>query len=262
MHATFTELVWDYYRKNGRQMPWRDEPTFYHVLVSELMLQQTQLERVRVKYDEFMKRFPDVEALAGAPLSDVLKVWQGLGYNRRAKYLHESAKYIQLHGVPDTFNQMVKLPGVGKNTAGALMNYVYDSPTPFIETNIRSVYFHHFFADSRDVSDKDLLELVQQTVDTENPREWFWALMDYGTFLKRQGLGRLDVSSHYKKQAPLAGSVREIRGRIVKLLSVSALSRVALREQCQAEDRFDGAYDGLLRDGLISESDGMVRLTE
>jgi len=258
----FTELVWDHYRKHGRQMPWRDEPTFYHVLVSELMLQQTQVDRVRIKYDEFMKLFPDVETLASAQLSDVLKAWQGLGYNRRAKYLHEAAKYVRVHGVPKTFNQLVELPGVGKNTAGALMNYVFNSPTPFIETNIRTVFFHHFFADSREVSDKDLFELVRHTMDHENPREWFWALMDYGTFLKKQGLGRLDVSSHYKKQAPLAGSVREIRGRIIKLLSSTELSVQVLREQCLAEDRFDAAYDGLVRDGLISESNGSVRLTD
>lgn len=262
MHATFIETVWDHYREHGRQMPWRDEPTFYHVLLSELMLQQTQVDRVRVKYEEFLSRFPDIETLAGAPLSDVLKVWQGLGYNRRAKYLHESAKSVHTQGLPDAFNQLVKLPGVGKNTAGALMNYVYNSPTPFVETNIRTVFFHHFYADSRDISDKDLSELVRQTMDHENPREWFWALMDYGSFLKKQGLGRLDVSSHYKKQAPLVGSVREIRGRIIKVLSSAELSTQALREQCQAGGRFEAAYDGLKRDGLISESDGVVRLTD
>lgn len=262
MHKEFIDAVWDYYRKNGRQMPWREEPTFYHVLVSELMLQQTQVERVRVKYDEFMKLFPYIESLANAPLSDVLKAWQGLGYNRRAKFLHEAAKNVHTNGVPVTFNHMVKLPGVGKNTAGALMNYAYNSPTPFVETNIRTVFFHHFFADSKDISDADIVELVAETMDRENPREWFWALMDYGTFLKKQGLGRLDVSRHYKKQSPLAGSVREVRGSIIRQLASGAQGYDELRTHNPSDNRFVLAYEGLIRDGLIAEAGGAVRLTD
>ena len=261
MNQQLSETVWQYYREHSRAMPWRDDPTFYHVLVSEIMLQQTQVERVRVKYDEFMARFPSVEKLADAKLSEVLKLWQGLGYNRRAKFLHDAAKRIAAEGQPRTFNQMVDLPGIGKNTAGALMNYVYNSPTAFVETNIRTVYFHHFFPDALEVHDRELLELVESTMDRENPREWFWALMDYGTFLKKQGYGRLSTSKHYKKQSKLEGSLRQMRGIIVKRLAEGPRTMTAFAREVN-DERFTPALDGLIRDGLVARSKSELRLTD
>ncbi len=242
-------------------MPWREEPTFYHVLVSELMLQQTQVDRVRLKFAEFMQAFPTIESLAHAPLSNVLVVWQGLGYNRRAKYLHEAARYVVMNGIPNTREELIKLPGVGTNTAGAIMNYVYEVPTVFIETNIRSVYFHHFFADSQDISDKELYEYVEKTIDHESPREWFYALMDYGTFLKKAGSGRLDTSRHYKKQSKLKGSVREIRGEIVRVLTSGPLLEADLMRQVTVDDRYEKALTGLMQDGLIHKDEFFIRLT-
>lgn len=261
MQQEFIETVWEHYRSHGRAMPWRDEPTFYHVLVSEIMLQQTQVDRVRVKYAEFLAAFPTIEALAAAKLSEVLQRWQGLGYNRRAKFLHEAAKYVAEHGQPDTVNQMVKLQGVGKNTAGALMNYVYNSPVSYIETNIRTVYFHHFFSDARDVHDDKLLELVESTMDREHPREWFWALMDYGAYLKKQGYGRLSTSKHYKKQPKLEGSLRQMRGHIVKRLTERPRVRADFVDE-STDERFTPALEGLIRDGLVSEHEGELRLTD
>lgn len=258
----FQEEVWAKGRELYRPMPWREDPSFYHVLVSELMLQQTQVDRVRVKFAEFMERFPTVEALAGASLADVLTVWQGLGYNRRAKFLHEAAKRIMEVGVPRSLEELIKLPGVGKNTAGALMNYVYQVPTAFIETNIRTVYFHHFYADAQDVSDGELLELVEATMDQESPREWFYALMDYGTFLKRTGGGRLTVSKHYKKQAPLKGSVREVRGEIIRRLTAGAMNHDTLQRGYENDARFEKALHGLIRDGLVTETRGLLQLTK
>ena len=243
-------------------MQWRDEPTFYNVLVSEIMLQQTQVERVQVKFAEFMHAFPNEDKLAEAKLSDVLKVWQGLGYNRRAKYLHMAAKYITENGTPNTFNQMVKLPGIGKNTAGALMNYVYNSPTPFVETNIRTVYFYHFFAGRSDVSDGEVLKMVERTMNKYRPREWFWALMDYGSWLKSQGYSRLDISRHYKKQSKLEGSVRQVRGQIVRALAGRTMTKPELMHAVGADHRFDRALEGLLSDGLVTVSGNQVRLTE
>jgi A/G-specific adenine glycosylase len=225
------------------------------------MLQQTQVERVRVKFAEFMETFPTLESLATAPLSNVLVVWQGLGYNRRAKFLHEAAKQVVAGGVPTTLEQLIALPGVGKNTAGAILNYVYEQPTAFIETNIRTVYFHHFLADRSEVSDKELLELVVKTIDTESPREWFYALMDYGAYLKKAGLARLDVSKHYKKQSPLSGSVREVRGNIVRLLSAGPIVTDELRARAGGDKRYEVALSGLLRDGLVTESGGTIGLT-
>jgi A/G-specific adenine glycosylase len=258
----FQEEVWAKGRELYRPMPWRDDPSFYHVLVSELMLQQTQVDRVRTKFAEFMERFPTIEMLAAATLADVLTAWQGLGYNRRAKFLHEAARQVVREGVPRSREELIKLPGVGKNTAGAIMNYVYQTPTAFVETNIRTVYFHHFYADEQNVSDAEVLKLVEATMDKESPREWFYALMDYGTFLKRAGAGRLTVSRHYKKQAPLKGSVREVRGEIIRRLAGGTMTRDMLQNGYEDDLRFEKALHGLIRDGLITETHGLLQLTK
>lgn len=258
----FQELVWEKGHELYRDMPWRDEPTLYNVLVSELMLQQTQVSRVLVKFAEFMQAFPTMDALAAASLADVLRVWTGLGYNRRAKFLHESAREIIRSGAPQTREALVKLPGIGANTAAAIMNYVYESPTPYVETNIRTVYFQHFFADHVAVSDKELLEIVARTMDREHPREWFWALMDYGTSLKAKGLGRLNTSKHYKKQSALKGSVREVRGQIIRTLGDRRLTNDELRRAVEADDRYERALSGLVSDGLVSKIDGALHLTK
>lgn len=258
----FQELVWQKGRELYRDMPWRDEPTFYHVLVSEIMLQQTQVSRVRTKFAEFMEQFPDVESLAAASLADVLRIWQGLGYNRRAKYLHEAARLIVAQKVPATLEELMKLPGIGKNTAAAIMNYTYQSPTAFVETNIRTVYLYHFFAHRTEVSDREVLELVERTLDDEHPRQWFWALMDYGAELKSKGFGRLDISKHYKKQSPLKGSVREVRGQIIAALTRDDLAEPDLKKSIDADSRYEIARDGLLADGLIVCSGGIFHLTK
>lgn len=259
--AVFRQLVWDQSRELYRDMLWRDEPSFYHVLVSEIMLQQTQVVRVRVKFDEFMLMFPTIETLASASLADVLRVWQGLGYNRRAKFLHTAARYVVENGVPQTMEALVALPGVGNNTAGAIMNYVYEIPTPFVETNIRTVYLHHFFQDETSVSDQQIRDVVEATLDHEHPREWFWALMDYGAHLKETTGGRLDQSKQHKKQAPLKGSVREVRGRIIRALTEGPMSKALLMQEVVADERYERALNGLMRDGLVACTDDQLHLT-
>ena len=263
--ADFQELVWEHYRTQQRDMPWRQRPTPYNVLVSELMLQQTQVSRVIPKFTAFMRAFPTIESLANASLSEVLVTWSGLGYNRRAKFLHEAAKKVvdDFEGViPDTMTGLTSLPGVGSNTAGAILAYAYDQPTIFIETNVRTVLFHHFFADTdTKVSDKELVDIAGQVLDREQPREWYWALMDYGTYLKKTAGGRLDSSKHYKKQAPLKGSLREMRGRILKALTTSSYHDDELRETVQADERYDRALKKLLDEGLIEHRDTRICLT-
>ena len=246
----FQVLIHQKGRELYRPMPWRDQPTLYYVLVSELMLQQTQVSRVLPKFDEFTRRFPTIEQLATAELDEVLAAWQGLGYNRRAKYLHDAARQVVANGVPKIQQELVKLPGVGVNTAAAILNYVYEIPTPFIETNIRSVYFHHFFADREKVSDRDVLVKVAETLDYDQPRQWFWALMDYGTELKRQGYGRLAQSKQYTKQSPLAGSLREMRGEIIRRHTNGQLIEHMCAELA-TDPRFMKALDGLKKDGLL-----------
>lgn len=261
--ASFQELIWEEGRAHYRSMPWREEPTFYNVLVSEIMLQQTQVARVLEKYQSFKRAFPTIDSLAAAPLSAVLIEWQGLGYNRRAKFLHEAAKQVVTSGVPRSLRDLQALPGVGKNTAGAVMNYVYEQPTAYIETNIRTVYFHHFFPGDHDVSDATLLAVVDSTLDHEHPREWFYAIMDYGAHLKSKGSARLSQSKHYKKQAPLAGSVREVRGYILASLSTGPVTVQDLTSsRPDFADRFAPAINGLVADGLITVGDDILKLTD
>lgn len=248
-----------------RDMPWRQNTTPYYVLVSELMLQQTQVERVVPKFNDFIKRFPDEKTLAEASLGDVLRLWSGLGYNRRAKFLHEAAKKIMsVHDgtFPSDYESILALPGVGQSTAGAIMAYALNQPIIFIETNVRSVYFHHFFNSDEKVSDSELRTLLEQTLDKERPREFYWALMDYGTWLKKNGKGRIAKSKHYKKQSALRGSVREVRGEILKQLKDTSLSLKVLTKQYKTDERFDVALSGLMKDGLVEQSGSQLHLTK
>ncbi len=221
--TAFKKLVLDFYRRNGRHsLPWRKTKNPYHILVSELMLQQTQVERVIPKYTLFIKHFPTLLSLATSPQKEVLKLWSGLGYNRRAKFLHQSAQIILKAGqtkLPRTKEALLKLPGVGEYTASALMAFAYNEPVLLIETNIRTVYIHHFFKNKKNVSDKDILLLLQQTLDTKSPRDWYAALMDYGTYLKSTGNKAHQRARVYTKQSQFKGSQRELRGYILKALT-------------------------------------------
>jgi A/G-specific adenine glycosylase len=241
-----------------RDMPWREDTRPYFVLVSELMLQQTQVARVIPKFEAFINAFPSEKELAAASLADVLIYWQGLGYNRRAKFLHEATKQIVARGTfPNTYEDLLKLPGVGKNTAGAILAYSFNQPSIFIETNIRTVYIHHFFNNQFDINDKQLIELLEQTIDREHPREFYWALMDYGSWLKSSGVRNIASSKHYKKQSPLAGSLREMRGMIIRNLSNDTGV-----EQLKADARFAQAVKDLEDEGMINSTSGIIKLTK
>ena len=261
----FQELVWQKGRELHRDMPWRTTTDPYSIIVSELMLQQTQVDRVIPKYLAFIQQYPSVASLATASLADVLILWSGLGYNRRAKFLHDSARMIMAEfdgKVPADLTNLKRLPGVGVNTAAAVLAYAYNIATPFIETNIRTVYFHYYFEGERLVGDAQLLLVVAATLDREHPREWYWALMDYGSFLKRQGMGRIDKSSHYKKQSPLDGSVRQVRGQILRILANGAYTDDELRHNAGADERYDQALLGLIKDGLVQVVQGRLHLTK
>ena len=262
---TFQELIWQKGRELYRDMPWRQDTRPYYVLVSELMLQQTQVVRVIPKFLAFIEAFPDEEVLAQASLADVLRLWQGLGYNRRAKYLHDAVKMIvnEYKGEwPTTAAGLMKLPGIGPNTAGAIMTYAYNMREPFIETNVRTVYFHHFFSGGDKIKDAQIQELLSKTVDSEYPREFYWALMDYGSWLKANGVRNNSVSHAYKKQSPLEGSVRQVRGRIIAALTATDLNEIDLRQIVRADERFSSALEGLIRDGLVTRRRDILHLTK
>ena len=257
-YSDFTDLVWEKGRELYRDMPWRRDTSPYAILVSELMLQQTQVPRVIPKYQAFMERFPTITALAEAPLGEVIRQWQGLGYNRRAKYLHMAAQQVvrDFGGMmPSEYEGLKKLPGIGPGTAGAIMTYAYNQPIAFIETNVRAVYFYHFFRLRDDVRDGELMPIIEATLDREHPREFYWALMDYGTQLKQSGsMVRNSQSRHYKKQSVFSGSLRQVRGQIIAQLSKKDMTGVELRAALRADERFEPALDGLARDGLVTRT--------
>jgi len=255
----FIKAVWGYYHAHGRHdLPWRQTTSPYHILVSEIMLQQTQVVRVLPKYTAFVQRWPTARALARAPLAAVLTSWQGLGYNRRAKLLHECVQYVELQcnsTFPKNVSELQKLPGVGPYTAGAIIAFAFNQPVAFVETNIRTVYIHHFFKTKTAVDDKDLVAIIARTLDSSNPREWYWALMDYGTHLKKTYGSNTKQSRHYIKQTAFKGSVREVRGAILRIITTKGqLSHTQLQKHLARQfddERFQVALVSLLSDGLI-----------
>jgi len=267
--ARFTRTVWQFYEVQGRRdLPWREPKkngTFdpYAIMVSEIMLQQTQVQRVIPKYRDFLALFPTVEVLAAASLGDVMRVWNGLGYNRRAKFLWQAAQVVvaQYHGVfPREAKALVALPGIGTNTAGAILAYAYNAPVVFIETNIRTVYIHHFFADQQQVEDKAITLLVGETLDEQHPREWYWALMDYGSYLKQTVGNKTRASKAYVKQSTFQGSNRQLRGALIRTL----LDHPQTAEELQAaltDERLADTLSQLVREGLVHERAGRFSIT-
>lgn len=250
----FQETVWEYFQACGRQLPWREpEPDgsfdAYKILVSEIMLQQTQANRVVPKFQEFLQLFPTIQALASASLAQVLTAWSGLGYNRRAKYLHQTAQILS-RVAPWKYEDLLACPGIGTNTAAAILTYAQNQPVVFIETNIRTVFIHHFFTDETAVPDSAIQELVEKTLDREHPREWYWALMDYGTYLKSAVGNRSQASKTYAKQSTFQGSRRQIRGHVIRLLATGKHTQTELAALIP-DQRLTTVLNNLLQEGLI-----------
>lgn len=255
----FVETVVQHYRRAGRPMPWRSDPNPYWVFVSEIMLQQTQVPRVMQKFPPMVERFPDFAALSAAPFSEVLDLWSGLGYNRRARWMQQAATVIVTEhaGVlPDDPAVLVRLKGVGPNTAGSIAAFAYNRPVVFIETNIRRVLLHAFFSDRSGVHDKDLLSLLADLLPQENARIWYWGLMDVGVVLARTVGNANQRSRHYSRQAPFEGSTRQLRGRILRLLGEhGALTTAELSEGSGFDHVRTGAVvQALVDDGLLQAS--------
>lgn len=250
-YAVFRELVWDYYAKYQRDLPWRQPPyDAYHILVSEMMLQQTQVNRVIPKYHVFLDQFPDVDVLARASLTDVMRAWSGLGYNRRAKYLREAAVGLSRKPHPWTLADLTACKGIGHNTAAAVLTYAYNQTHAFIETNIRTVYLHHFFSGEHGVSDKALLPVITTSLDYEHPREFMWALMDYGSFLK-SSVGNISrASKHHVMQSRFEGSKRQVRGSVLRMLQEKPLDLNALQASV-SDERLSKVLSDLEHEGLI-----------
>lgn len=260
----FRKIVLDHYKTHGRHtLPWREvvrgayDP--YRVLVSEIMLQQTQVDRAIPYFTTWMKRYPTVKKLAQAPLKDVLIAWQGLGYNRRAKMLHEAARAIvdrYAGRMPKSVEELEALPGIGPYTARAVAAFAYNQDVIFVETNIRTVVIHHFFNDRTDITDADIKDVLQKALPLGSAREWYAALMDYGAHLKRSGIRLNTKSKGYKKQPQFKGSNREVRGAILRMLAQGPVSAPMLGGVL-GKDRSEQVREQipvLLAEGLIQKS--------
>ena len=263
----FRERVYDYYRSHGRDLPWRNTDDPYRILVSEIMLQQTQVARVIGKYEGFIRTFPDIESVACAPLRDILTLWQGLGYNRRALALKRAAQIVVAHyggRIPSSIESLKALPGIGGVTAHAIRVFAFSQPTVFVETNIRTVFIHHFFRNSADVEDGEILPLVAQTLDPENPRIWYYALMDYGVALKKRHGNPSRRSARYRRQAQFEGSNRQIRGMILQaLLKTAGLSEDMLVKRVPfGAEAVKRGLKQLEREGLILEQGGHISIAQ
>jgi len=249
-------MVYAHFKKAGRKFPWRSTRDPYKILVSEVMLQQTQVKRVLVFYAEFMRHFPTVHVLAKAPLADVLRAWQGLGYNRRAKLLRDAAKLlVEQYGgkFPKNEQFLEGLPGIGPYTARAVMAFAFNKPVVFIETNIRTVFLHHFFKNRTTVSDSEILPYMVKMLDKKNPRAWYSALMDYGADLKKSGVQINNRSKHYSKQSKFEGSTRQLRGEILKAALTTGkvdVKKIA-REAKRTSEEIRMTAESLFREGLL-----------
>jgi A/G-specific adenine glycosylase len=261
----FRRHLYRFFHEQGRQMPWRTTTDPYHILVSEIMLQQTQVERVVLKYEPFIRTFPDVWSLARAPLRDILAGWQGLGYNRRALALGGIARRLvaEFHGcLPASVETLRTFPGIGGATAGALAAFAFNQPAVFIETNIRRVFLHCFFPGQTGVRDREILPLVEQTLDRKQPRPWYYALMDYGAMLKRTTPNPNRRSAHHQRQAPFADSDRQIRGLILTaLLGSPALCLTELVKAVgKSPARTTGLIHRLIQEGFLEQEGVRLRI--
>ena len=261
----FVQKVWSYYHTHRREMPWRKTRNPYKIFVSEIMLQQTQVSRVEEKYRLFLKKFPTIRKLAKAGARDVLVAWQGLGYNRRALLLWRAAQDIQnlYRGqIPQGKDKLTALPAVGDATAGAILAYAWNKPAVFVETNIRTVFIHHFFRKNKKISEQDLRELVSLTLQKNNPREWYYALMDYGAMLKSGYHNEHRKAAVFRAQPRFKGSLREARGAIIRALAkAKVLPKRSLAAQTGINDkRLPSALKALIKEGFVTERGATLSL--
>ncbi|MBQ3385807.1 MAG: adenine glycosylase [Eggerthellaceae bacterium] len=259
-----------------RDMPWRRICDAYGILVSEVMLQQTQVARAMERWPRFMAKFPTVDALAAADTAEVLTEWQGMGYNRRALNLKRACEQVsaQLAGVlPETAEELQSLPGIGPATAAGVVAFAYDKPAVYLETNVRTVFIHEFFADAPKVSDSQLIPLVRDCCPDAGVRTWYYALLDYGAYLKAS-LGRqadpARRSSSYARQSPFEGSHRQRRASLLREVLASPgiaydeahrrLSATEIEAGRQSVDarEFASLVDELAAEGFFSQVVGTL----
>jgi A/G-specific adenine glycosylase len=237
--AAFQQQIYSRYRSTPRPMPWRTTRDPYQILTAEIMLQQTKVERVKTKYAEFLSAFPTLAALSSAPLADVLRVWQGLGYNRRAIALKRCAEEIVSRRggrFPRAVDELESLPGIGPYTARAVAAFAFGTAEPLVETNIRTLFIHFFFHGRDKVHDREIMPLVAATLDRQNPRDWYYALMDFGVRLKQLHPNPGRRSRHHAPQSRFEGSNRQLRSSLLRtVMAGPGMTAVELAGQLAAE---------------------------
>lgn len=255
----FSDRIWRYYEKNGRDFPWRNTVDPYRIILSELMLQQTQTERVLPKYLQFLDQWPDFCSMATSTLSDVLLAWRGLGYNRRALAIRTIAQKSETFGwnLPANYEQLLQFPMIGPASAAAIMAFSYGQNSIYLETNIRRVLIHQFHPLQEQVTDRELREDLQALlVFQSDPKQWYYALMDYGVYLKGQLVNPNRRSAHYQKQAAFANSNRQIRGLL--LVVFTEQGKLPLAELYDRvpfpQERVRECLEALVREGFVEES--------
>ncbi|MFI5294475.1 MAG: A/G-specific adenine glycosylase [Thermodesulfovibrionales bacterium] len=263
--SRFRKMIYDHYLREGRPLPWRKTRNPYRILVSEIMLQQTQVGRVLDKYRLFIKAFPDFAALAEAPISDILNAWKGLGYNRRAISLKKIAEtVVEQYGgsLPSDPEVLITLPGIGKYSAPAIYTFVTGRPSLFVETNIRRVYIHFFFQDRQGIGDEEIIPILEKTMDAKDPRQWYYALMDYGVKLKAEVENPNRRSAGYRKQSPFKGSARQVRGAILRaLIGSSAMSKNQIKKRVSGyAGDIDGILACLVKEGFLEKKNERFRV--
>ena len=224
--APFRETVLSRGRELYRDLPWRRTRDPYAVLVSEVMLQQTQVSRVDGRWQSWLSRFPTLDALASADAADVLEEWQGLGYNRRALALWKAARALSAQGgaVPQEADALVRLPGIGPATAAGVRAFAFDLPGVYLETNVRAVFLHELFPGVVDVPDREVARYVEATCPPDahdpddDPRTWYYALLDYGAHLKRTMPNPSRRSKGHVRQSRFEGSHRQKRAEALRIL--------------------------------------------
>ncbi len=246
--ALQTELL-DWYAANGRDLPWRHTTDPYAVLLSEVMLQQTQAPRVVDRFPAFLARFPTLASLAAAPLADVLSAWLGLGYNNRALRLKRCAEAAG-DRLPADLEGLRALPGVGPYTARAVLIFAHNADFAAVDANVRRVLTHRLDL-PRDLRPAALQAIAEAALPRGRSRDWHNALMDYGSLVLTT---RVTGIAPLTRQTPFAGSHRQRRARLLRTLleggplslSAAAAALDLTLTDCRA------VVDSLAADGLVT----------
>ena len=267
-------LILGYFEKHGRVFPWRETTDAYAILLSEVMLQQTQTARVAEYYDRFLARYPAPRALANAPLRELLLLWKGLGYNRRALMLQRACRVIadEHRGkVPLNETALCALPGIGSYTARAILAFAADHPSVLIETNVRTVFLHLFFRERDRVTDREIEQVARALLPMKDSRRWHYALMDFGALLKKALPSVIRKSAHYRVQSKFEGSSRQLRAMVLhevaskKSTSIASVVRAVAEKRPEASlpegrQSIDALIRALTAEGLLSLKRGRLSI--